>query len=80
VGPRVSLGDMEKGTFLIVPGLELRPFGRPLRSQSIAVPTVLSRPCSIMKTIAMFLHVIPNSMLDLRSKGKAFTVTVCGGL
>jgi hypothetical protein len=31
---RASLGDLEKRKFLTLPGLELRPFGRPARSQS----------------------------------------------
>jgi hypothetical protein len=33
VGPRAGLDDMEERTFLTLPGLELRPFGRPARSQ-----------------------------------------------
>jgi hypothetical protein len=32
VGPRASQDDMEKGKFLIVLGIELRPLGRPARS------------------------------------------------
>jgi hypothetical protein len=35
VNPRVGLDDVEKGKFLILPGLELRPLGRPARSQSL---------------------------------------------
>jgi hypothetical protein len=35
VGPRVGLHNVEKRTFLILPGLELRPLGRPARSQSL---------------------------------------------
>jgi hypothetical protein len=34
VGPRASLDDVEKRKFLALPGLELRPLGRPARSQS----------------------------------------------
>jgi hypothetical protein len=33
--PRVGLDDVEKRKFLTLPGLELRPLGRPARSQSI---------------------------------------------
>jgi hypothetical protein len=33
VGPRASLDDLEKGKFLILPGLELRLLGHPARSQ-----------------------------------------------
>jgi hypothetical protein len=35
VDPRASLDDFEKRTFLPQPGLELRPLGRPVRSQSL---------------------------------------------
>jgi hypothetical protein len=35
VGPRAGLDDMEKRTFLTLPGLELPPLGRPARSQSL---------------------------------------------
>jgi hypothetical protein len=35
VGPRVGLDDMEKRKFLTVPGLELRPLGRPACSQTL---------------------------------------------
>jgi hypothetical protein len=35
VDPRASLDDVEKRKFLTLPGLELRPFGRQARSQSL---------------------------------------------
>jgi hypothetical protein len=35
VGPRASLDAAEKRKFLTLPGLELRPLGRPARSQSL---------------------------------------------
>jgi hypothetical protein len=35
VGPRASLDDVVKREFLTLPGLELRPLGRPARSQSL---------------------------------------------
>jgi hypothetical protein len=35
VGPRAGLDNMEKRKFLTLPGLELRPLGRPARSQSV---------------------------------------------
>jgi hypothetical protein len=35
VDPRVSLDNVEKRRFLTLPGLELRPLGRPSRSQSL---------------------------------------------
>jgi hypothetical protein len=33
--PRAGLDDVEKREFLTLPGLELRPIGRPARSQSL---------------------------------------------
>jgi hypothetical protein len=42
VGPRASLDDTEKGTFLTPPGLEIRSLDRPARSQT-PYPTELSR-------------------------------------
>jgi hypothetical protein len=38
VGPRAGLDDVEKRKFLTLPGLELRPLGRP-----VAITTALSR-------------------------------------
>jgi hypothetical protein len=35
VDTRASLDDLEKRTFLTIPGLKLRPLGRPARSQSL---------------------------------------------
>jgi hypothetical protein len=35
VGPRVGLDDVEKRNLLTLPGFELRPLGRPARSQSL---------------------------------------------
>jgi hypothetical protein len=35
IDPRTGLDDLEKRKFLILPGLELRPLGRPARSQSL---------------------------------------------
>jgi hypothetical protein len=35
VDPRAGLNNVKKRKFLILPGLELRPFGRPARSQSL---------------------------------------------
>jgi hypothetical protein len=34
VGPRAGLDDVEKRKFFTLPGLELPPLGRPVRSQS----------------------------------------------
>jgi hypothetical protein len=35
VDPSADLNNVEKRTFLILPGRELRPLGRPARSQSL---------------------------------------------
>jgi hypothetical protein len=35
MGPRAGLDDVEKRKLLILPGIELRPLGRPARSQSL---------------------------------------------
>jgi hypothetical protein len=35
VDPRAGPDDVEKRKFLTLPGLELRPLGRPARSQSL---------------------------------------------
>jgi hypothetical protein len=35
VSPRACLDDVEKRKFLTLPGIELRPLGRPARSQSL---------------------------------------------
>jgi hypothetical protein len=35
VDPRAGLDDLVKRKFLILPGLEFRPLGRPARSQSL---------------------------------------------
>jgi hypothetical protein len=35
VDPRAGLDDVEKRKFLTLPGLDLRPLGRPARSQSL---------------------------------------------
>jgi hypothetical protein len=35
VSPRTGLDDVEVRTFLTLPGLELRPVGRPAQSQSL---------------------------------------------
>jgi hypothetical protein len=49
VDPRVGLDDVEKRKFLTLLGLELRPVGRPVRSQS------LYRLCSKIKNTVL-LH------------------------
>jgi hypothetical protein len=37
VGPRAGLEEVEKKKFLILPGLKLRPLGRPALSQSLYI-------------------------------------------
>jgi hypothetical protein len=38
VGPRASLDDVEKGKFLTLPGLEIRPLSRPVLRESKKIP------------------------------------------
>jgi hypothetical protein len=47
VGPRAGLDDVEKKKFFTLPGLELRPFGRPARSQSIKEVKLHSCLCGL---------------------------------
>jgi hypothetical protein len=52
VGPRTGLGDVERRKFLPLPGLEVRPLGRPASSQSLhrlsyPGPTVFMAQCLI---------------------------------
>jgi hypothetical protein len=54
VDPRAGLDDVEKRKFLTLPGHELRPLGRPARSQSLyryAIPAPLYKgiSCNIVK-------------------------------
>jgi hypothetical protein len=43
VDPKVGLDDMEKRKFLTLPGLELRPLGRPAHRQLLS--QLFGRPC-----------------------------------
>jgi hypothetical protein len=45
VDPRAGLDDVEKRKFLTLPGLELLPFGRPARSQSLYLPAPKQNKC-----------------------------------
>jgi hypothetical protein len=66
VGPRAGPGDVEKRKFLTLPGLELRPLGRPARSQSLYR---LSHPGSHHKTVKQ-VHVLLK-VITLNIKGNA---------
>jgi hypothetical protein len=44
-----GLDDLEKRKFLTLPGLELRPLGRPAR-KLVAIPTTLSRLLTYLLT------------------------------
>jgi hypothetical protein len=48
VDPRAGLDDVEKRKFFTLPGLELRPLGRPARSQSLT-------DCAIPATSACYI-------------------------
>jgi hypothetical protein len=60
VGPRTGLDAVERRKILPVPELELRPFGRPARSQSLYR---LHYPGSL------FSYVCMNEMLSLVQEG-----------
>jgi hypothetical protein len=51
VGSGDTLDDVKKRTFLLLPGLELRPLGRPARSQPLYR---LSYPGSYIRMVAMW--------------------------
>jgi hypothetical protein len=57
LGPRAGLDDMEKRKFLTLPGLELRPLGRPARNQSLYR---LRYPGSLMAWFLKLLNPIFN--------------------
>jgi hypothetical protein len=57
VGPWAGLGDVKKRNFLTLPGLELRPLGRPARSQS------LYRPRYSSFTLPPYFSILPSGRL-----------------
>jgi hypothetical protein len=53
VDPRAGLDDLEKRKFLTLEGLELRPLGRPARSQSLyrlRYSGSLEKTCKVWKS------------------------------
>jgi hypothetical protein len=54
VSPRAGLDDVEKRKFLTLLGFELRPLGRPARSQSI------SRLLTLIVVLIKLIHSKPN--------------------
>jgi hypothetical protein len=59
--PRAGLDDVEKRKFLIIPGIELRPLGRPARSQSLyrlSYPDSLASLFIFVRTLAEGLAVL----------------------
>jgi hypothetical protein len=55
VDPKAGLDDVENRKLLTLPGLEVRPLGRPARSQSLYRPRYLSR--LLMKTGKITLYI-----------------------
>jgi hypothetical protein len=47
VGHRTDLDDVQKKKFLTLPGLELRPLGRPARSQSLYRLSYIPAPLTL---------------------------------
>jgi hypothetical protein len=58
VDPRASLDEVEKRKFLTLPGLKLRPLGRPARSQSLYR---LSYPGSQVQLVICITDLSPHS-------------------
>jgi hypothetical protein len=74
VDPRAGLGDLEKRKFFTLPGLELRPLGRPARSQSLyqlPLTVALSELCFKWKGRAGFKGK-RRSLRDLHKTGIGF--------
>jgi hypothetical protein len=67
VGPRAGLDDVEKRKFFTLLGLELRPLGRPARSQSLYRLRYTGFPDKL-RTIAYYIT-NAESVLMLRSVG-----------
>jgi hypothetical protein len=61
VDPRAGLDDMEKRKFLTLPGLELRPLSRPVRSQVLFSQNIL-RDRASKQAKAVSFHTVPNSL------------------
>jgi hypothetical protein len=53
VDPRAGLDDFEKRKFLNLSGVELRPFGRPARSQSLYRLRYLEAS-TVQRTVCLF--------------------------
>jgi hypothetical protein len=60
VGPKTGLDDVERRKILPLPGLELRPLGRPIRSQSLYR---LNYPGSLKPVSCSFKAVVTTHML-----------------
>jgi hypothetical protein len=69
VGPRTSLDNLEKGKFLILPGFELQPFGRPARSQALYRLLLLIIIIMVMIIIIKIIKYIFVSWLQIRRPG-----------
>jgi hypothetical protein len=60
VGPRTGLDDVERRNILILPGLELWPFGRPARSQSLYRQRYPPLTTWATNTYVIFKFIIPH--------------------
>jgi hypothetical protein len=75
VDPRAGIDDVEKRIFLTLPGLELRPLGRPASSQSLyrlrySAPDRIGRLCKEIKTKKTHLTLLSKcKILNTLSKG-----------
>jgi hypothetical protein len=63
--PRAGVDDVEKRKFLILPGLELQPLGRPARSQSLYRPRYPG--FSIFFTIPIYYRILRQGERSIQS-------------
>jgi hypothetical protein len=75
VGPRAGLDDMEKLKYFNLLGLELRPLGRPARSQSLNQQSYRGSQRSIIRLFIKPVHIkirISRPQTDTDSSKVAF--------
>jgi hypothetical protein len=74
VGPRAGLDDVEKRKLLTLPGLELRPLGRPAHSQSLNRLRYPGSHFSVLPRLKMagiYLHIPHTSSWHLDTRQRA---------
>jgi hypothetical protein len=79
VGPRSDLDDMKKWKLLILPGLELQPFYRPVRCSRYteSATATLLMSCNLLKfSLCIYIYMARGSVvvkvLDYKLEGRGF--------